>query len=238
MRILLTGLLVWSIWCISTADAAEVKELIEKLQSKDSDVRRAAAKELAELGSEASGAVPELTRALRDRDLFVRRFAAEALGKIGPNAKSSIPELTLALNDERKEVQLAAIDALGQMGSASTQALTAALRDPNKDPAVRRKAAVGLGKIGGEARGAVPVMSDILLGKIKMTKETRRKGNDDDIRVEVATALGRIAKPEDKVAINALKAVSEGKQRNRMLQKAAADSLRRLTGSAPERKKK
>jgi HEAT repeat protein len=241
MRVPLTGLLVVLIWGLALwADGAEVRELIAKLKDKDSDVRRTAAKELGELREDAKPAVPELTRALRDKDLFVRRFAAEALGNIGPDAKSAVTPLALLMNDERKEVQLAAVDALAKIGPDSINALIAALRDTSKDPAIRKRAAQGLGKMGLRARGAVRSLSDVLTGKIASPKAAKKGKNlnDDDIRTEAAIALGSVAKAEDKVAIDALKAVSEGKQRNRALQKAAADSLRKLTGKGPAKKKK
>jgi HEAT repeat protein len=238
MRFLLMGLLSLSITVVAAAEGAEVRELVAKLKDKDSDARRAAAKELGELGPEARDAVPELVKALRDRDLFVRRFAAEALGKIGPDAKSGVSALAAVMNDERKEVQMAAVEALGRIGPASISALTSALKDPNKDPAIRRLAVQGLGKIGLQARGAVPALTDVLTGKIKSPRSKKGKGSDDDIRVEVARTLGLVAKAEDKAAIDALRAVSEGKQRNRELKAAASASLRKLTGKAPVKKKK
>lgn len=240
MRSLLPGLLSLSIWMVSVAEGADVRELIDKLKSPDSDLRRTAAKELGELGSEARAAVPELSKALRDRDLFVRRFAAEALGQIGPDAKAAVPALAMAMNDERKEVQLAAVEALGKLGPDSIAALTSALKDTNKDPTVRKKAAQALGKAGLRARSAVPALADVLSGKIQSPKAAKKGKNlsDDDFRVDVAIALGSLARPEDASAISALKAVSEGKQRNKALKKAASDSLRKINGQAPARKKK
>lgn len=239
MRALPPALLALAILVVSAAEGAEVAELVGKLRDADSDVRRAAAKGLAELGPEARAAVPDLGKALRDRDLFVRRFAAEALGKIGPDASAAIPALGLAMSDERKEVQIAAADALGRLGKDAIPALIAALKDPNKDPAVRRLAAQGLSRSGPQARGAVPVLSNLLTGKLSSPKAKKKgKGNDDDFRVDVALALGAIARAEDRAAIDALKSVSEGKQRNRALQKAASDSLRKLTGKGPAKQKK
>src|SRR4051812_14205242 len=238
MRSMLMGLLSLAIVAMTTAEGAEVRELIAKLKEKDNDTRRAAARELAELGPEARSAVTELTKALRDPDLFVRRYSAEALGKIGPEAKASVTALAGAMNDPKKEVQLAAVEALGKIGPASTNALISAVKDPNKDPGVRRIAAQSLGKIGPQARGAVGALSDIVSGKAKMGKANKGKGNDDDIRADAARALGSVAKAEDKAAVEALKAVSEGKQRNRELKAAAGESLRKITGTAPAKKNK
>ena len=227
MRLASIAVLSVSIWFTAYAQGADVRDLIAKLKNKDSDVRRSAAKELGELKTEAKSAVPELIRATRDKDLFVRRYAAEALGNIGPDAKSGITALSAVTNDEKKEVAEAAVDALGRIGPDAIPALTSVLKDPNKHSNVRRKAAVALGKLGLRAHGSVPAMADVLSGKVKMAK--KGKGvNDDDIRVEVATALGSVAKADDAAAIEALKAVSEGKQKNKALKKAAGDALRQI----------
>jgi HEAT repeat protein len=233
MRLMTATLLAFSMLALAYAEGAEVRELIAKLKDKDSDVRRAAAKELSEFGAEAKDAVEALKKAVTDKDGFVRRFAAEALGNIGADAKSAVPALATALKDERKEVQLAAVDALGKIGDASTTALTAALKDTDLDPQIRGKAALGLGKIGKSARGAVPVLTGLLT---QAPKGGGKKGNDNDFRVEVATALGKVAKGEDKEAITALKSVSEGKQRNKALAQAASNALKELTGSPAKKK--
>jgi HEAT repeat protein len=230
MRAAMKGLLALTICAASLSEAAEVKELITKLKDKDSDVRRAAAKGLAELGEEAKPAVADLIKATADKDLFVRRFAAEALGNVGAEAKSAVPSLAKLLGDEKPEVQLAAVEALPKLGPASVAALTAAVRDTNRSAAVRKKAAQGLGKIGPEARKAVSALTDVLTGKIASPKVAKKGKNleDDDVRLDAAAALGSVARPEDRAAVAALKSVSEGKQRNRALQKAARESLRMI----------
>jgi HEAT repeat protein len=244
MRFVLTGLLALSICAVTAVEGAEVRDLIAKLGKKDSDVRRAAAKELGELGSEAKEAVPALTKALRDRDVFVRRFAAEALGNIGPDAKEAVGKLTLATKDERKEVSLAAVEALGKMGTAAVPALQTTLKDSTRDPQVRGKAAAGLGKIGTGARSALKTLTEVLTGKIdngSKVKGKKKKGkgpNDDDIRIEVALALGEVANAEDGAAVAALRSLAEGKQKNKALKKAAGDSYRKITGMEPKKKKK
>ena len=227
MRVASIAVLSACIWFAAYAEGADVSGLIAKLKSKDSDARRAAAKDLGELKDEAKSAVPELIRATRDKDLFVRRYAAEALGNIGPDAKAAIAALGAAMNDEKKEVAEAAVDALGKIGPDAIPALISALKDANKHPNVRRKAAVALGTFGPRARGSVTAMADILSGKVKMGKKNKG-GNDDDIRIEVATALGSVAKSDDAAAIKALKAVSEGKQKNKALKKAAGEALRQI----------
>ncbi len=237
MRITILGSLTLSICLVSFIDAAEVRELAQKLKDADSDVRRAAAKELGELGIEAKPAISSLITATKDKDLFVRRFSAQALGKIGPDAKEAVPALTLLLNDDKKEVQLAAVEALSNIGPASIDALTATVKDPNRDSTIRKKAAQGLAKIGLQARKAVPVLTDVVTGKIRSPKGGKGKNlADDDVRLDAAIALGAVAKPEDTAAIEALKSVSEGKQRNKALKKAATDALRKINQSDKKKK--
>jgi HEAT repeat protein len=242
MRYILTGVLTLGICTVVWAENAEVQALIAKLEGADSDARRDAAKALGELGSEAKLAVPALTKRLNDRDAFVRRFAAESLGKIGADAKSAVPKLSLALSDERKEVGLAAVEALTRIGPPAIAALTSAVKDPNKDPQVRKKAAAGLGKIGTPAHSAVPTLTDVLTGRIsnnaKKGKAVKTKGNDDDLRVEAAIALGELGRSEDTKAIEALKSIAESKERNALLKKAATESYTKLSGKKPEKKKK
>jgi len=237
------SVLVLAMATVSAAEDAEVRDLIKKLQSKDSDVRRSAAKSLKELGAGGKLAIPALRKALKDRDLFVRRFCAEALGAMGVVAKDAVPELTVAMRDDRKEMQLAAVEALTKMGPSAIQSLIGTVKDTSRDAAVRRKAAEGLGKIGKQARGAVRVFTDVLTGKIKTAKvgkKNKNKGNDEDIRVEVATALGKVARPEDKQALEALKGLTEGKKakRNRALKQAAANAIREINGMPPKTGKK
>jgi HEAT repeat protein len=239
MRYVMACALGLGIVAVTAADAAEVSDLIKKLGDKDPEARREAAKDLGEMGAEARSAVPALKKAVRDKDSFVRRFSIEALGKIGEEAKSAIPDVALAMKDEKKEVALAAADALGSMGPGAIQALTSAVKDAEKDPQVRKKAALSLGRQGKQARSAVPALTEVLTGKTK--EKNKKKGKDledNDVRPEAATALGSIATEDDKDAIAALKSVAEGKQKNKALQKAAGDSLKQITGMEPKKKKK
>src|SRR3954468_9962753 len=121
----LFGVVVLFLAAVVSLPAAETDELVQKLKSKDTDERRAAARALGEMGAEAKPASEALLRALKDSDLFVRRFAAEALGKIGPEAKGAVPALTTLINSksEKKEVLEAVVDALGKMGAMGVAAL-------------------------------------------------------------------------------------------------------------------
>src|SRR5438105_10771470 len=93
---------------------ADVNGLVKELASKDSDVRRAAAKQLSEMGPDARDAFSALVKALKDDDVFVRRFSAMALGALGTEVKGTVPALTAALKDRDKRVIQAAVEGLAK----------------------------------------------------------------------------------------------------------------------------
>src|SRR5260370_40669517 len=110
---------------VVSVQAADVEDLVKQLKDKDPDIRRKAAKELADVGADAKPAVPALVASLKDNDLFVRRFSAQALGAIGPDAQGALPALQKIVKDgnEKKEVQEAAVLAIGKMGRVSGKVL-------------------------------------------------------------------------------------------------------------------
>ncbi len=71
-----------------------VPGLIDALQGKDQNIRRAALDALGGIGPAAKDAVPAATKLLlRDESMDVRKAAAIMLGQIGPEAKEAIPAL-------------------------------------------------------------------------------------------------------------------------------------------------
>jgi HEAT repeat protein len=207
----------------------DVSSLVKQLRTGDVEARRSAANTLGESGAAAKDAVPALTEALKDNDRFVRRFAAQALGEIGPAAKSAVPALSALLRDgrEKKEVLDAVANALGKLGAdvGSVVALVATLRDTSRDSEVRRQAAESLGKMGTSAKNAIPALIDVL----KPVKGTPPAGSGD-LRVEVANAIGEIASPDDKPAVDSLTSLSNDRmvKRDRTLTKAIADALKKI----------
>ena len=119
-----------------------VEPLIRALGSRNSDVCRAAAEALAELGDRR--AVEPLIQALRVQDGLGCCAAAEALGKLGdPRA---VEPLIKALEDHDPRVRTAAADALEKLGDPrAVEPLIKALKD--HDPKVRAAAAEALGKL-------------------------------------------------------------------------------------------
>jgi HEAT repeat protein len=199
------------ILCLTiSAQAADVDGLIKQLKDNDPDTRRKAAKQLADSGADAKPAMPVLIAALKDNDLFVRRFAAQALGAIGEDAKSALPALERVLKDqkEKKEVQSAAVSALGKLGKGSVEVLANMVKDPDYDTALRRSAAQALGAMGSDAKGGVAALTDVLKG---IAPKGKKMDKDGDVRLEAAEALGSIATPDDKDALEALKAINAEK---------------------------
>src|SRR5262249_50334292 len=162
-----------------------------------------AAKALGDLGTGAKDAVPALTTALQDGDKFVRRFAAHALGEIGPPAKQAVPTLAglLRNSNEKNEVLDAAVEAMGKIGwgQGAGFALVGTLRDTGGEADLRRKAAESLGKMGSDARTAIPALVEVL----KPAKGPPPAGSGD-LRAEAAGALAEIATPADKSAVDTL----------------------------------
>jgi HEAT repeat protein len=232
-----------------TAPAADVSDLVKKLASKDNDVRRAAAKDLSELGAEAKGATKALAKALGDEDLYVRRFSAQALGAIGPDAKAAIPALTKMLGDDKPQAREAAVKALGKMGPAGVPALMKALsatadvqelaitslgdagsagvpglvsviKDGKVPANLRRKAIEVLKDQEDAARSAVPALTQVVKKPDAMGQGGRQ------LRVEAVNALGRMATGDDKAAVAALEAITKNaKLQDNQLKNAAKRAL-------------
>ncbi len=154
----------------------------------------------------------------------------------------------LASEKERKEVQEAAAGSLGKLGSSATRPLIDAARDNSKDAAVRKRAVDSLGTLGPDARAALPDLTDILNGK---TKNNKKAPNPDaatnDIRLEVAAALGSIANSKDEDVLKALETIStdkankKNKELNKVINKAIKDikdaaTTDRRRGQASRRK--
>jgi len=118
--------------------------------------RRAAARQLGELGPDAVPAITFLIQALRDPHPKVRFSACRALGKLGPAASEAVPELITVLKEEkygfvRRESArtLELIDA-----AAARPALKDALED--EDAHVRQYAAQAIQRLESGTEGALP----------------------------------------------------------------------------------
>lgn len=205
----------------------DTKDLIKKLKSSDPDTRRAAAKELGELGPDAADAVPALAAALKDSDKFVRRFAAQSLAKMGDAAKPAREPLAAILKNpaEVREVQEAAAQALANAGKPAVSALADAVKNNDLPPSVRTRAADSLGQIGKDAVDAVPALT------LALKAQT--------VRLNAATALGKIG-PEASAAIEKMQEMYDKKgERDRPFKAALKDSINKINkGAAADSAKK
>lgn len=209
--------------------AADIDELVKQLKSPDADMRRAAAKALAESGADAKPAVAALADALKDKDTYVRRFAAQALGEVGPDARSAVPALAGALKDDKKQVGEAAAEALGKLGGpGAVTPLMDAFKDKSRDIAVRRKAVEAVGKLGDDAKPAVQVLADSLkepgMGKGKAKGKAMEA--DRELRNEVVMALANLG-PAAKDALPVLKGLDQ-RQRDRTFRKLVVEAIKKI----------
>jgi HEAT repeat protein len=229
MRTLL-GCLVLAVAC-GAARAEDVTKLVADLKSTDADVRRAAAKGIAEMGPDAKSAAPALLDVLKkDKDLFVRRFAAQALGDVEADPKTAVPALAAVLKEsDKKELVEAAVTSLGKMGPTAVTPLIDAVKTKSapaakgKKPAVapdgtalvRTKAIEALGNIGAKAKPAVPVLIEAL--------------NDPNVRTEAAEALGNIG-PDAKAALPALKDAvgAKGNKKDKNFKQAVDVAIKKI----------
>ena len=128
---------------------------------------------------------------------------------------------------DRKEVLDAATDAIAKIGggAGSVEALTATLRDTSRDSESRRQAAEALGKLGAAAKPAIPALMEVL----RPGKGAQPAGIGE-IRAEAATALGEIATPTDKGALETLKAVSDDRmlRRDQTLMRAVNGEMKKI----------
>ncbi len=150
-------------------------------------------RELGEMGTVATGAIPRLIEALDDESLEVRLAAAEALGKIGPAAAGAIPRLTEVLDKWPDSAFPVVAKSLIQLGSPPVASLILALHDPRWQ--VRYKAAELLGTIDpARGRDAAPALLDLLLGQRIKAKENRQDGGWWTRQI-IVWSLGQLGDP-------------------------------------------
>ena len=178
--------------------------LVDTLSDKDSRVRAAAVRTLAEIG-EPVLAIP-LMDALDDTHEYVRAVAVQVLGELGE--RMPVEPLLKALDDPHEYVRGAAAQALGMLGERMpVEPLLKALNDPHEY--VRGAAAQALGMLGermpvepllkalNDPHGYVRGAAAQALGKLgeRMPVEPLLKALDDSheyVRGAAAQALGKL----------------------------------------------
>jgi len=200
------GLRVFATRNLERIGGVAVAPLIEALNNADANIREVAARILGNIGPQAVEAVPALTTALKDPDRRVRIQAAVALGRIGPEAKEAVPALFEALKDPM--VREAGKDALERIGVDSNEAIPILIETlqhkdmrtyaaegllrigPDAVPEliralkgeygpVREYAAWILGKMGPNAKEAIPALTDALWDKDKFVRGSAQKALEE-----------------------------------------------------------
>jgi len=142
--------------------------------------------------------------------------AAGALADIGPEARDALPALRRAFQKHQGHLFVAPkiVEALSRMGQPAVPVLIDALKSNCRNNyLVQEAAATGLGKIGPEAREAVPTLIAML------------KKDDKDVRRRACQVLGKIG-PEARAAVPALKEAL--KDKNDSVRESAAWAFVRI----------
>ena len=128
-----------------------------------------------------------------------RYQSAKLLADLAPMSRDALPQLIQALADPSQRVAVEVLHALGNLGTyaeVAGPAISAKLT--SNQVAVRKAAAVALGRIGEKAKDAVPSLMQVLI-------------NDKaaDVRVEVAKALGLISSDLEKTVPALIQALQD-----------------------------
>lgn len=131
-----------------------------------------------------------LLRALEDQDRNVRLAAIEAIDDLDPEPSQVLPGLIKAFEIQDGMIATNVADALVDMGKDAVPAVAAEL----KNPKLRRAAVVVLGRIGPDAKDAVPALVEALRGE-----------TDKDARREIFMSLSNIGPAQASIVPELLK---------------------------------
>jgi HEAT repeat protein len=171
---------ITAIGTIKSDPKSAIPELTELLTIPDREIRLATINSLGKFGSDAKAAVLMLAQALEDQDPAIRTATATTLRLIGKDATQAVPQLIRSLHHPDRNTRSLSAQALGLIGDqGAVSALTEALKDLSSD--VKSQSAAALGRIGLEARSALPELVKLL--------------NDEaqNVRLNTAFAIGEIA---------------------------------------------
>ena len=199
-------------------DRACLTALKDALSDRDETVRLAAINAIGGLGQTQAG-VFLADRAANDPSISVRVAATEALGLVG--SRAAIEPLIAGLSDPQTRIRQASVQALvsmcellasgtrGEMGRSKTvMALASVLA--GKDPAIRAKAAEGLG----------------LLGDQRAVEKLAPLVTDPQAGMAVITALGRIGGAEAREILSKLAREAKDTAVRRAAEEAEAQAQR------------
>jgi HEAT repeat protein len=139
--------------------AADLKEIVASLRSKDTVKQQAAAEELARMGEDAQPAAVALVEACGATG-DIREWVVAALEGLGPPAVADISALCSLLRNPSLDVAYWGATLLGRLGADAAPAvadLSMALQH-HAEPAVRQRVAWALGQIGPAATSALEAL--------------------------------------------------------------------------------
>ena len=201
----------------------------------------------------ASGPLIEMAGGAAPSNPALRAHAIQVLGNFGGHSSAALTELLhLLRRDSDTGVQTAAAG-LGKMGAAAEsagEALTAALSDPKRDPALRSAAAEALARVApldpdvvaalraaaGDKNGSLSVCAAAALWVA--TKDARaiqalaERLSDPTARDAAVQALYRIGPPA-RAAVPALQSFAAGK--DRLFREAVVMAIGKITAVAVAR---
>lgn len=145
---------------IGASASTTLPQLTKLLESPEPTWRAGASKVLGEFSDSLDTVIPLLIERLKDPDWTVRNAATDALAKFKTDAKPAVPELAhLLLSEEDRVAVRTALRAIDTAGPEAVPALlTGAQHD---DGAVRFMSVYLLGKVGPEAKDALPVLREL-----------------------------------------------------------------------------
>jgi len=134
--------------------------LLDAMGDKDHRVRVNVLYTVSKMDPRNPSVVLILRYGFNDSDPRVRRGAAAAFSQMNPLPSSLLSELADGLADEDAQMRSYVASTFLDLGYLAISTLTSALRSDN--PKKRRNAAVILGKIGPEAKRAIPYLKRLL----------------------------------------------------------------------------
>ena len=143
---------------------AAVPLLRDGLRGQSTDVRAAVITSLGKIGAADPKAIQGLMEGLGDQDPRIRGLSALALKSIGPKSAVAVTRLSGALDDPVESVRVSAAEALGEIGPAAGPAAHALARkivDKKEGRFVFRESMLALGKIGPNAKDALPELREV-----------------------------------------------------------------------------
>lgn len=187
----------WALARVAKDDAGiqdkATRVIVESLKSDKVEVRRAAARALAETNPPPETTAPLLIQAIHDSDPSVIANAIDAMASLGPKIVPRVANNGL----KNKDLRLYAVRILAKIGPDAKEAapaLAEALKGSEGD--FRREAQFVLGTFGADAAPAVPELTKSL------------DSDDEQVRNSAVYALGKIG-PAAKAALPALRGLRE-----------------------------